>query len=99
MKKHFAITLPAILVLGYLSVLSVLTFRAKNEYESLVAQTSPARIIELTPELQAQIESDVSTMTQVPIQGVNDLSEESLVFEQLGVPYNTQGLVELLTFK
>ncbi|WP_269527231.1 hypothetical protein, partial [Coraliomargarita parva] len=63
------------------------------------SEYTPPEIVEMTSEAEKEFYDEISNMKSDPIEGVKEKEEERIAFESLGIPYNTQGFVDLLTFE
>ncbi|WP_269527142.1 hypothetical protein [Coraliomargarita parva] len=98
MKKKVIIAIPVILILGYFTVLAVLTYNAKSKYDTFAEQYSQLSIVELTPKKEKEILDDISGMTSRGTVDPATQNEKKILHQELGLSYDTQGFVDLVTF-
>jgi len=99
MKQKLIIAIPVILVLGYCATLAFLTYQAKIKYDAVRSEYEPPVVVELTSEVESQIQMEIADMESFRLNGIEEENEERATFEALGLPYSSQGFADLVSFE
>jgi hypothetical protein len=99
MKKKLVIAVPIILVVGYFLVVGILTFRAKGKYDAFASESVQPSIVELTPELEKEIQEALSEMEVRDTFDPDMQKEKRIVHASIGLGHDTQGFIDLMSFE